>query len=481
MKLLLSLFLFTTLVQAKPMVVASKKFTESVILGEILRLGLKDQGQEIRHQRELGATALLWDALLNGDIDLYPEYTGTIQEEIFRREFPSVEELRTHLKEKGIGLSLPLGFNNTYAIGMLEERATALEIKTISDLRSQPSLRFGWADDFMERKDGWPGIRKTYQLPHTKVRGIDHDIAYRALVTKDIDVMDLYSTDAEIPYYKIRILEDDRSFFPHYDAVILYRLDKEKELKPLLDKLTGKITEAEMSEMNRLVKIERKTSTEVAAQFLKSKLNTEVKVKRITWKDRIFKRSLEHFKMVFLSMLLAILVAIPLGVVAAKKKSLGNLILMVVSTLQTIPALALLVLLIKPLNLLGLPGIGDTPAIIALFLYSLLPILRNTHAGITQIPKELQETASVLNLSRKTRLRKIEFPLALPLILAGIKTSLVMNIGFATLGALVGAGGYGQSILTGIRLDDYQLILEGALPAALLAILAQKIFDLFEK
>jgi osmoprotectant transport system permease protein len=139
------------------------------------------------------------------------------------------------------------------------------------------------------------------------------------------------------------------------------------------------------------------------------------------------------------------------------------------------------VVLIQPLNMLGLSGIGDTPAFVALFLYSLLPVVRGTHSGFQQIPPSLKETAAVLGLSASSRLFRVELPLALPAILSGIKVSAVMNIGFATLGALVGAGGYGQPILTGIRLDDYSLILEGALPAAALAMLVQQSFDLLER
>lgn len=481
MKFLLCFFILSSTAFAKPLVVGSKKFTESVILGEILRLNLSHDAIEAEHSRELGGTALLWNALLNGDVDLYVEYSGTIQEEILKSGPLAEEKMRKLLSEKGIGMSKPLGFNNTYAIGMSEVKAQKLGIEKISDLRLHSKLRFGWAEEFMERKDGWPGLKRIYQFSHENVRGIDHDVAYRALVSDDIDVMDLYSTDAEIPYYELRTLKDDKFYFPRYEAILLYRLDKKEQLVPLLVRLQNSISEKEMAEMNRLVKIEKKGSTVVAADFIKRKMNLDIDYKLVTWKDRVFKRSLEHLKLVAISLFLAVLIAIPLGVVAAKTKFTGQLILMVVSTVQTVPALALLVLLIRPLHLLGLPGIGDVPALIALFLYSLLPIVRNTHAGLTQIPKHLQETASVLNLSNTTRLWKIELPLALPLILAGIKTSLVLNIGFATLGALVGAGGYGQSILTGIRLDDYQFIFEGAFPAAILALFAQKVFDLIEK
>src|SRR5690606_5381782 len=142
--------------------------------------------------------------------------------------------------------------------------------------------------------------------------------------------------------------------------------------------------------------------------------------------------------------------------------------------LQTLPSLAVFVFMIP------LFGIGAAPAIAALFLYSLLPIVRNTHAGLTAIPIELRETAAAIGLPPATRLWRVELPLALRPILAGIKTAAVINVGTATLGALIGAGGYGQPILTGIRLDDLGLIFEGAIPAAILALLVQGLFEAVE-
>ena len=142
--------------------------------------------------------------------------------------------------------------------------------------------------------------------------------------------------------------------------------------------------------------------------------------------------------------------------------------------IQTIPSLALIVFMIPLL------GIGNVPAIVALFLYSLLPIVRNTHTGLKDIPTPVRESAEALGLPRGARLRLVELPMAARSILSGIKTSAVINVGTATLGALIGAGGYGQPILTGIRLNNLELILEGAVPAALLALGVQGAFDLLE-
>lgn len=483
MKLLL--LLVATLSFAREEIsVGSKKFTESVVLGELVRLSLENSGQKAIHRAELGGTRILWNALLAGDIDVYPEYTGTIEEELLQKKTRDFEELRSELARMGVGVTAPLGFNNTYAIGMKKDRAVALGIRSISDLKHHPDLKIGWSEEFRKRQDGWPGLKARYGLPHRLVRGLDHDIAYRALESGDIEVIDLYSTDAEIAYYDLLILEDDLSYFPKYEALFLYRLETAARiplLRNALEAFSGKIPEAAMIALNHEAKIGRKPSGEVAARFLREKFAIQASHEAAGRVERLLVRSGEHLKMVLISLALAILAAVPLGVLAAKRGRLGQGILWLVGAIQTVPALALLVILIKPLNLLGLSGIGDTPAFIALFLYSLLPIVRSTHSGFHQIPPALRETAEVLGLSGTTQLFRVEFPLALPSILSGIKTSAVLNVGFATLGALVGAGGYGQPILTGIRLDDYSLILEGALPAAALALIVQQGFDYAER
>jgi osmoprotectant transport system permease protein len=187
------------------------------------------------------------------------------------------------------------------------------------------------------------------------------------------------------------------------------------------------------------------------------------------------RRAIEHLQLVGLSLLAAIAVAVPLGVLAARSPPVGQIVLGAVGVVQTIPSLALLVFMIPLL------GIGALPAMVALFLYSLLPIVRNTHAGLTNIAPALRESAEALGLPPGAILRRIDLPLASPLILAGIKSAAVINVGTATLGALIGAGGFGQPIFTGIRLDDVGLILQGAVPASLLALLVQGLFDIIER
>jgi osmoprotectant transport system permease protein len=459
--------------------VGSKKFTESVILGDLVTQLARSTGARAEHRRELGGTQVLWQALRRGEIDLYPEYTGTLRQEIFSgRALPDDEALRQALAAEGLRMSAPLGFNDTYALGMKEAEAERLGIRTLSDLRQHPELRFGFSNEFMDRADGWPAVRSRYALPQRDVRGLDHDLAYRGLASGALQVTDLYSTDAEIAYYHLRVLEDDLRHFPAYDAVLVYRADlseRAPQVVTALRRLEGRLSESEMVELNARAKLQRVPEPQVAATFLERELGLTVAVSGDSLLASLWRHTREHLFLVGLSLLAAILVAVPLGVLVARRPKLGRGVLALAGVIQTVPSLALLVFMIPLL------GIGTRPAIVALFLYSLLPIIRNTAAGLSGIAPEVRESAEALGLPPGARLRLVELPMAAPSILAGIQTSAVINVGTATLGALIGAGGYGQPILTGIRLDDTGLILQGAVPAAVLALLVSGLFELIER
>ena len=458
--------------------IGSKVFTESVILGEVAALVADHASADVRHERQLGGTRVVWNALINGQIDLYPEYTGTIVQEILGDQKSATSGLDRALAKHGVALSRPLGFNNTYALGMLRSRARELGISTISDIRDHPQLKIALSSEFMDRQDGWPALRRRYNLPQRDVRGMDHDLAYGALKSGAIDLTDLYSTDAEIVSLDLTVLKDDLNHFPRYDAVFVYRKDlaeRAPRVIAAINGLAGKISQQTMIDMNAQAKIERRSESQIAAQFLRSILGIKARVEESSRVENIILRTREHLLLVGISLAAAIAIGLPLGIVAAYWPRTGQLLLGLTAAIYTIPSLALLVFMIPLL------GIGTAPAIVALLLYSLLPIVRNTHAGLRGIPLALHESAEVLGLSTWWRLWKIELPLALPSIMAGIKTSAVINVGTATLGALIGAGGYGQPILTGIRLGSTPLILEGAVPAALMALAAQGLFDLVER
>ncbi len=463
-----------------PVRIGSKAFTESVILGDLAEQLLNEEGIPALHRRELGGTQVLFHALEAGELDVYPEYTGTIAAEILAgQNLKGEAEIRAALAGRGIGIGRSLGFNNTYAIGMQDTVAAKLGIRTISDLRKHPDLKFGVSNEFIERIDGWPGLRTRYDLPQRDVVGLEHVLAYKALASGEIAATELYSTDAEILALGLRVLRDDLGYFPSYECVWLYRLDlKTRAAKPLrvLERLEGRIDETAMARMNKRAKIDKVVESRVAADFLRETIGVKSKVVSEGFARRLVRRLGEHLFLVAVSLSAAIAVAIPLGVIASRRPLAGVFILSVAGMIQTIPSLALLVFMIPVL------GIGAKPALVALFLYSLLPILRNTATGLREVPIGLRESAEALGLPAWSRLWKVEFPLASRGILGGIKTAAVINIGTATIGALIGAGGFGQPILTGIRRDDLTMILwEGAIPAAVLAIAVQAAFDLSER
>jgi osmoprotectant transport system permease protein len=459
-------------------VVGSKKSTEPVLLGTAAEQLLAEAGFDAEHERELGGTRILWNALVAGEIDVYTEYTGTLRGEILAGQSigPDDAALARALEAHGVRMTRPLGFNDTYAIGMREEAAERLGIRTLSDLARHPELVLGFSHEFLDREDGWPGLRARYHMQHREVRGLDHDVAYRALESGAIQATDLYSTDAEIRHYRLRVLADDLRYFPPYDAVFVYRADLDPRAAAALGRLAGAIDEAEMIAMNARVVLDRISDCEVAADFLAKELRlAPPRCEEAALLARVADRTVEHLILVAVSLLAALVVALPLGIVSARRPHIGKVVLGAVGVIQTIPSLALLVLFIPIL------GIGALPAVAAMFLYSLLPIVRNTATGLLDIPPGLRESAEALGLSPAARLRLVELPMASRAILAGIKTSAVLAVGTATIGALIGAGGYGQPILSGIRLDDTALILEGALPAAGLALVFEGLFGLVER
>lgn len=457
----------------------SKTMTESVILGE-MAIGLaKARGFKGEHRAELGGTQIAWKALLAGEIDTYAEYTGTLRKDILHDEALSTDgELRARLKTLGIGMTDPLGFENTYAIGVKSQLAKKLGLQTIADLARFPDLSLGFSQEFLDRPEGWKSLRVKYQLPHTKIHSVEHELGYPAMASGTLEVMDLYSTDAEIAAYDLVALRDELHHFPSYQAVFVYRQDLEKtapEFVTALKSMAGAINATAMIGMNRRAKLDGVSESKVAAEFLSTKFAAVSAVADESWQANVWSRLKEHMLLVSISLFAGIVVAIPLGVIASRYATLGHFILSLTGMIQTVPSLALLVFMIP------LVGIGSKPAIIALFLYSLLPIVRNTYTGLRDISPSVHQSAAGLGLSSWSRLRLVELPMASRALLSGIKTSAVVTVGTATLGAIIGAGGLGQPILVGIRRDDLSLILQGAIPAALLAIAVQLFFDLLEK
>lgn len=465
-------------IAAEPLRVGSKRFTESYILGEILA---KAAGGE--HKPGLGNTGIVYAALKAGSIDLYPEYTGTIAKEILKLDgSPDIEALDRALAPQGFGVAVRLGFNNSYALAMREERAQALGIRTLSELAKHPALKLGLSPEFIGRADGWPGLKAAYGLPFATPSGLDHGLAYEALAAGKIEVMDIYSTDAKIERYQLRVLADDRKYFPKYDAVLLYRRDVPQrfpEAWRALEKLAGRIDERNMIRMNAAAELQGRSFAEAAA-LLDAGDGPQRVVQRslfgALFGPDFWRLTGEHLLLVFVSLAASIALGVPLGVAAAKLPRAAQFILGTVGVIQTIPSLALFAFLIA---LVG--TIGTFPALIALFLYALLPIVRSTQTGLAGIGTGMRQAAMALGLAPRERLRLIEVPLALPSILAGIKTSAVINVGTATIAAFIGAGGYGERIASGLALNDNVTLLAGAIPAAALALIVQGAFEIGER
>lgn len=459
--------------------IGSKSFTENFILAQMVKQLVQEEGDEVIH-RELGGTQIVWSALLAGEIDVYPEYTGTLVQEVLSREAPkSEEEVHRLLAERGVVMSAPIGFSNTYLIGMRRKMAERLGITKVSDLADHPSLKLGFSNEFLDRDDGWPGLRRHYNLPQQDVRGLEHDLAYAALDRSQIDVTDFYSTDGKLAGYDFVGLEDDRKYFPDYDAVLLYRKDlKERAPQAVASflRLVGTIDEATMIQLNARAEVDSVQPAVVAADFLRQEFAMDVTVENASFWTRLRRNTIGHLQLVLISLALGILFAVPLGVLAAKWHRGGQVILAGVGLVQTIPSIVLLVLLIPLL------GVGESPAIFALFVYSLLPIVRNSHAGLHDIAPGLVESAEAIGLGSWSRLWRIELPLASRSILAGIKTAAVINVGTATLGGFIGAGGFGQPIFQGLRSSNWEfMIWQGAVPTAILSLVVLGIFEIAER
>src|SRR5947199_842581 len=245
------LFLGVACASANPVIIGSKKFTESYVLGEIAKRTLTEAGIPAEHREGMGGTIILWQALRGGQIDAYPEYTGTITQEIFKTDHElSLDEIRNALVKLDVGMTNPLGFNNTYALVMRRSEAQRLGVRTIGDLRNHPELRIGLTHEFLDRRDGWHPLRDRYRLPQQNVMGIDHALGYAALANGSIDVKDAYSTDAKIADNDLVVLDDNLKFFPNYDAVVLFRLSVRPDAIAALRRLERTLDEKRMTTLN---------------------------------------------------------------------------------------------------------------------------------------------------------------------------------------------------------------------------------------
>jgi len=459
---------------ADNIVVGSKIFTESYVLAEIAAQTLEGSSPPVPVVRKLGmgSTGILFESLNSGAIDVYPDYTGTLAEAILKTpQLKSVAQIRAALLKMGIVISEPLGFNNTYALAVREDFASANGLRRISDLaRLRATLRCGFSYEFMDRQDGYPGLAERYRLgiDAAHVNRMEHSLTYQAIDQRAVDVIDVYSTDAKIKKFRLRVLEDDLDYFPIYQAVWVARsafVARYPVQWRALRQWEGRVDQDTMQALNAQVDIDKRNVTQVAAGFRGTTARTP------TAAAQIGRRTLEHLWLVGVSLAFSIFVGVPLGIVAARHRRTGQAILTLSAVTQTVPSLALLCFLIPVF------GVGTKPALAALCLYSLLPVVLNTFTGIHGIDPRHLENARAFGLTPRQILVSIVLPLASPALLTGIRTATIVSIGTATLAALVGAGGYGVPIVSGLSLNDVPTILTGAIPAAIMAWLAHLGFN----
>jgi osmoprotectant transport system permease protein len=479
----------------RAIVVGSKPFGESYLLAEIFAQHLEARGFRVLRRLGLGATEIAFRALRIGAIDVYPEYTGTALLAILGetnkgdRRAVYLRVASTFPERYDAHWLPPLGFENSYAIAVRRETAERYGLHKLSDLaRAAPELVAGFSPDFIGRADGLDGLEKAYKLRFRDVRSLLQSVKYQALAAGQVGVIDGYSTDGLIARYDLAILADDLGFFPPYEAAALVggRLYREAPLAiGALAELSGRLDSDRVGRLNLRVETEGEDVALVAADALRQiglaptepegvrtrgrltpdRSDGRESLLHYFWLQRelLLRLILRHLLLVVVSVGVAVIVAVPLGLALERARVGAEPTIRAVGLLQTIPSIALLAFMIPLL------GIGILPALFALFLYALYPIVRNTYTGVRDAAPDAVEAARALGMTQGQVLRYVRIPLAASVIMAGVRTSAVIAVGTATLAAFIGAGGLGDPIVSGLALSDARMILFGAIPAAVLA------------
>jgi osmoprotectant transport system permease protein len=488
----------------RPVVVASKPFGESYLLCEMFAQLLESRGLNVERRPGLGATEIAFGALRTGAIDVYPEYTGTglvaiLHDSLADSALADSRAVFAHVArrfadEYNVRWLPPLGFQNTYAIAVTRATANKYRLRTLSDLARESSrLTAGFTADFIGRSDGLVGLSRVYGLRPRAVRPLAPAVKYQALVSGAVDVIDGYSTDGLLARYDLVTLVDDRHFFPPYEAAALVSGKLEMQMPGVIAALTllsGRLDEKTMRQLNRRVEVDGEDVRTVAADELKAlgligggqttrRVDEEQRAGfgRYLWDRRadLASLTLRHLLLVGIALLGAVIVAVPLGLFLERTRRVAEPAIGALGVLQTIPSIALLAFMIPLL------GVGVTPALVALWLYALYPIARGTYTGVRDADPEAVAAAEALGTTPVQRLVWVRLPLAAPVIMAGIRTAAVITVGAATLAAFIGAGGLGEPIVAGLALADTRMILSGALPAAVLALLVDAALGLVER
>ncbi|MEQ8769757.1 MAG: glycine betaine ABC transporter substrate-binding protein [Phycisphaerales bacterium] len=500
--ILLTLVALPARAQQPTVRVGSKNFTEQEILAE-LAAQLIERTTDLRVERRLGlgGTDICHAALISGELDLYVEYTGTalltvLKEPVIANPARAYQATAGAYRDAyDLEWLAPIGFNNTYAITVRADQADERGWATVSDLRADAGdLRAGFTSEFMERPDGYPGLRGVYDLAFAATSDLDPGLMYQALADGQVDVICAFATDPRIDEYDLRVLEDDRGFFPPYDAAPVVRADTlaaHPEIRDALALLAGAIDDDTMRALNHAVDVQRRDPAAVAREWIDNVLGipedagpaaararTPKNVFQLAWSRRaeLGRKTLEHLILTALGTSIAIALGIPLGVLVHRVAAARGPVLAFTEIVQTIPSLAMLAFFFAIYGLLGL-----APAVTALVLYALLPIVLNTFTGLRGVPAQTVQAADGVGMSSWQRLRIVELPLAAPVIIAGVRAATVLTVGIATLSTYIGAGGLGDFIARGLARNDTRLTLLGAVPAALMAVTLSLLIRLIER
>lgn len=463
-----------------PVLVASKPFGESFLLAELFAQMLEAHGIAVIRRPGLGATEVAFRALRAGAIDVYPEYVGTgllaiLHDSVIADPRVAFDHVARRFDAQfGVRWLPPLGFENTYAIAVRRETAARYALRTLSDLsRAAPELTAGLTSDFIGRPDGLVGITRAYGIRFRVVRPLAPALKYQALAEGGVDVIDAYSTDGLLARYDLVVLEDDRRFFPPYQAAALVgaRLARDRpDAIAALTRLSGRLDEARMRSFNRRVEVDREDVASVARDAVREMFGTAASSAPPTAPvsalplRRLWGLTGRHLVLVAAALLAAVLVAVPLGLALERARVVAEGIVTGLGVLQTIPSIALLAFMIP------LFGVGVVPALVALWLYALYPIARGTYTGVREADPDAVAAAEALGATARQQLLWVRLPLAMPVIMSGVRTAAVITVGAATLAAFIGAGGLGEPIVEGLALADTRRVLSGAIPAALLAL-----------
>ena len=497
-----------------PIVVASKPFGESYLLAEMFAQVLESRGIPVKRLPGLGSTEITFGAMRVGDVDVYPEYTGTGLIAILQDTLPAdvlADPRRVFARVSDVFAARysvrwlpPLGFENTFALAVRPETARRFNLRTLTDLaRESARLTAGFTPDFIERSDGLAGLARAYGegIRPPRIKPLLPALKYQALAEGAVDVIDGFSTDGLLERYGLVVLEDDRRFFPPYEAAALLsaRAAGRADVVSALTLLSGRLGDTTMRTLNRRLEVDGEDVRLVAASALaelglatgsaaRSARESSTRAaaadgphvesfSAYVWARRgtLLRLTARHLQLVVVALMAAALIAIPVGLALERRRFVAGPVLGSLGVVQTIPSIALLAFMVPLL------GVGVVPALIALWLYALFPIARGTYSGVRDADPDAVEAAEALGMTPRQRLLKVRLPLAVPVIMAGVRTAGVITVGATTLAAFIGAGGLGEPIVTGLALADTRMVLFGAVPAAVLAVLVDGALALVER